>query len=333
MRASLNRYLKSPPINRNISLLSKDFFFSNQVFDGMIKRIKQQGKDTTKHIGGIQENDLNILLCNNKLDLNTPSGLQKKVWFDIHYNFARRGCENDELLTTSSFTLGKDDDDEFLELSYNESTKNHPGTSTDTGDYAKPRMYGNGGDWCPILAYNKLLSKLNPKIDRLWQRPKQTSDKGFNETNWFNAQPVGKNKLSAMMKNISKDLGLSKHYTNHTVRAAAINKLSDAGVETRQLMHITKHKNPMSLSSYNHDNSNKQKQMFSKILQNKTNPEASKQTEADAEETIAEETPTVRAPTVQAPTVEIQKEISSVTNNQPIFNLNNCQNCNIYYKQ
>ena len=50
MRASLNRYLKSPPINKKMSLLSKDFFLSNQVFNGMLKRIKQREKDTTKMI-------------------------------------------------------------------------------------------------------------------------------------------------------------------------------------------------------------------------------------------------------------------------------------------
>ena len=246
--------------------MSDDFFYSNQVFNGMLKYMKQMGKDKTKHIPAISEPDLKILCQENSLDVTKPAGLLHRVWFDIHYNFARRGCENDVHLTKDSFVFNIDENgEEYVEMNYNEATKNHPGCINDN-DTSKPRMYSNNTETCPVAFFKKYMSKLNPDLDRLWQRPRKNAPVSDLEP-WYTAQPCGKNTLAKMMKVISKSAKLSTVYTNHSVRAAAITTLSNAGIETRQIMHVTKHRNAMSLHSYNSDNSTIQKKELSRILQ------------------------------------------------------------------
>ena len=63
------------------------------------------------------------------------------------------------------------------------------------------RMYKTNGPTDGYSALELLLSKLNPECEALFQYPKRNwrpADKV-----WYENRPLGKNKLSAMMKNIS----------------------------------------------------------------------------------------------------------------------------------
>lgn len=67
--------------------------------------------------------------------------------------------------------------------------------------------------------------KLNPKRDDLWQKPK-TNLQGSEEV-WFVNQVVGKDALNDAIKNLSINAGLSKIYTNHSIRATVISSLDE----------------------------------------------------------------------------------------------------------
>ena len=84
---------------------------------------------------------------------------------------------------------------------------------------------------------------------------------------WYTTQPIGEKILNDMMKNLSKDAGLSKIYTNHSVRATTVNLLTHCGVPDKEIMHITGHKCEANLSFYNADLSDNQKKRYSAILQ------------------------------------------------------------------
>ena len=60
----------------------------------------------------------------------------------------------------------------------------------------------------------------------------------------------GINKLSTMMKNISSEAGLSHIYTNHSVRATAINLWANSGLTNREIMAISGHRNESNVQSY-----------------------------------------------------------------------------------
>ena len=102
-------------------------------------------------------------------------------------------------------------------------------------------MYASGGALCPVKAFEEHLTFLHPHCNALFQ----TFDK---KTRLFKNEPMGKNTLASMMKKISTRAGLSQTYTNHCVRATTVSNLYKAGVDTKHIFAITKHKDERSLN-------------------------------------------------------------------------------------
>lgn len=113
-------------------------------------------------------------------------------------------------------------------MTHFEATKNHPGGLTDIPITEKlARMYETTDENDGYGALKFYLSKLNPECDSFFQYPKKKWN--YQDEVWYEARPIGVNKLDVMMKSISKAAKLSKIYTNHSVRAAAITLWSNAG--------------------------------------------------------------------------------------------------------
>ena len=94
----------------------------------MVKKLKRDGLDKTKHYAPIAEADLDKFRECNVFSVDQPKSLQRKVWFDIALSFARRGRENLQCLNKDAFTFKKDDTGlQYVEMTYNEAPKNHPG--------------------------------------------------------------------------------------------------------------------------------------------------------------------------------------------------------------
>ena len=267
IRAAINRFLRLPPHKRSSNIMtSEKFSSSNKMLYAVIKDLKKEGLDTSKHYPAISEIDLQKVKDKNSFNLNDPSELQQKVFFDLQYNFGRRGRENLRDFTKSTFLLDKDDSGrEFLEPSFNELTKNHQ-QPTDPST-SKPRMYEHPNDSCPIKSYKLYISKLDPGSDILFTF--QKGGKNFNpptESVWYTQRPIGINTLGKFMTKISQRLGLSRLYTNHSIRATTVTQLSNAGFEARTIMRVTGHRCESSLRSYQHDNSDEQKRLISDTL-------------------------------------------------------------------
>ena len=268
LRAGINRHLQNPPYKRNISIMnnSQEFGSSNRMLFAVIKKLKQQGKDVTTHYPAISADDLLKIQSTDGFDVSDPIQLQEKCFFNIQLHFARRGRENFRNLCKSSFMLSKDDTGrEFLEFKYHEKTKNH--ASIDSFQ-TKPRLYASEKtENCPLAAIKLYMAKLDPNCDILFTKAKYS--KVFNpqkEEVWYTTKPLGINTIGNLMKNISKRLGLSQMYTNHSIRATCVTVLNNSGVATMQIMHVTGHRSESSLRSYNHDNSVQQKRAISDIL-------------------------------------------------------------------
>ena len=151
LRAGLSRHINSPPYKRNIVIMSApEFSTSNRMFAAVLKKGKKQGNDQAKHFPPISALDLEKLRDPFAFDEERPTELQQKVFFDTQLIFARRGRENLRNLTKHSFTFATDDMGlEYCEMAYNEHTKNH---QTMEGAQARPRMYENKTDTCPIAS-------------------------------------------------------------------------------------------------------------------------------------------------------------------------------------
>ena len=125
---------------------NQEFHRSNQIFIGVLKKLTRDGLYKTKHYAPIAEADLDKFRKCNVFNVDQPKTLQRKVWFDIALTFARRGRENLQYLKKDAFTFKKDDTGlEYVEMTYNEATKNHPGVKSDTNHDSKTRMYAVNG--------------------------------------------------------------------------------------------------------------------------------------------------------------------------------------------
>lgn len=98
----------------------------------------------------------------------------------------------------------------------------------------------SGDARCPVMNFEKYISKLNSSNENFWQRARDD----VTESNpvWYRNAAVGHNTLGNFMKTISIKAELSQIYTNHCIRATCITALDDNGVEARHIMNVSGHK-------------------------------------------------------------------------------------------
>ena len=83
-----------------------EFTNANKSWINVAKLLKKCGKGVVEHYKEIEPEDLQKNY--ESIDINTPVGLQEKVWFDILFYFSRRGSENQRAMTTSTFKINTD---------------------------------------------------------------------------------------------------------------------------------------------------------------------------------------------------------------------------------
>ena len=54
------------------------------------------------------------------------------------------------------------------------------------------------------------MAKLHPQCNAFFQHPRKNSEWNYGDEVWFDAQPIGANKLDRMMKSIREEAKLSK---------------------------------------------------------------------------------------------------------------------------
>ena len=258
-RASIQRHLTS--LNRDFDLYKdKPFERANAALDGELKRLKREGElQPTRHKPPLSTSDFEAL--QEYFSQSRPDDAQhltEKCWFFVTYHFSFRAREVQAGLRKTDLLLQKDQSGEFFSLGTDFCTKNSQGGLK--GGESKVSV-GRIQDVQQVKAIKLLLSKLNPACDRLFQRAKLRVN--AEDPTWFVAAPLGKNTLSEMMPRISEKAGLSQRYTNHSVRATAITRLSAAGVEARHIMAVSGHRSEQSLSSYSAPTSSQQAAMSS----------------------------------------------------------------------
>jgi hypothetical protein len=126
-----------------------------------------------------------------------------------------------------------------------ELTKNH---RNDKENFSGFMPEEPGSVYCPVSSFEKYLSKLNKKTDRLWQYPKDSYCDTDEE--WFANKPVGRDSLGQFMTKLSKKCDLSQVYSNHSIRVTGATILSRQNFAASQIMAVTGHKSVSSVSVY-----------------------------------------------------------------------------------
>ena len=254
IRSGINRHLRSPPFKKSYDLMNdRPFMQANLVLTGRLRDNKEKGLDVSSPRTAMEKQDVEKLFNNY---LNTAVGdqlntevLLHKVFFDIMYYTGRRGKEGLRNLTKESFAvkIGADNK-EFIEITFNEKSKKNQGDSMSAAANALHNDHHvitaiEGSDLCPVESYKRYMSVLNPAQKAFFQHP-STNKKSFTK------EPIGKNTLGSLMKEISKAAGLSREYTNHQIRKTTATGLRKSGFTLEQIAHVTKHKNLDSLKHY-----------------------------------------------------------------------------------
>ena len=261
LRCGIQRYLVSPPINRRIDIIKdKTFQSANQVYDGKLKLLKKSGLDVTCHKPAIEVHDMDKMYSSGVLSTSNPVALQRKVFVEIGLHCGRRGREGWRELQRDSFVQKIDSDGrKYFTLCYHEFDKNHRLNEVkDQRIYEVPES-----PLCPFASMELYLSKLHPLQKALFQRPEPRYE---GKQVWYQNAALGVHSLVNMLKNISRDAGLSREYTNHCLKASTATILKRAGVECQDIMSVTGHKNVASLNSYAEGPSNAQRAKMSNIL-------------------------------------------------------------------
>lgn len=236
------------------------------MLDAQLVQLKRSGKENSQHKPPIEREDLVKLKASEALSIHNPLSLLRNVWFHVVLFFCRRGREGQRELTKSSFKSEVDAAGRnYITMTHDEITKNHPGGLKDVSSTEKyARLYETDQENDGYKAIQLYLTKLNPLSEAFFQYPKKNWTP--NGLIWYDNKPLGVNKLSEMMKDISKAAQLSNIYTNHSVRATAITLWSNEGIPNRHIMSISGHRNEQSLTSYNTRPSSSQLYHCSEVL-------------------------------------------------------------------
>lgn len=249
LRSAVYRHLIMPPHNKTFNILKDPLFTAaNNVFIGSLKKMKKDGMDKSSHYPAIGTADLKKMYDSNVLSNHDPTALQRKIFFELLLHFGRRGKEGLRQIRKGQIIFSSDENgQQYATLDCNPHEKNHQSAVGHELEH-KQVMYGTGVVNCPLESLRLYVSKLNKQCEQLFQRPKIVN--WASSLEWYRNCPIGVNTLAKMMSEISKAAGLSKIYTNHSIRATCVTTLREKGVAPTDIMAVTGHRNVASIESY-----------------------------------------------------------------------------------
>ena len=97
-------------------------------------------------------------------------------------------------------------------MAHDEATKNHPGGVSNVPSSEKlARLYETPEENDGYKALKFYMAKLNPQSgDAFFQYPRKNSKWNYDDEVWFDARPIGGNKLDGMLKSVREEAKLSK---------------------------------------------------------------------------------------------------------------------------
>lgn len=189
-------------------------------------------------------------------------------------HFVSRGLEFHHQLNKNSFVFKVDENGrEYVALSHETKQKNYQGGLSNQEDFATDkRMYAYpDSPSCPVQMLKFFIQKTDSNATKLFNHCLKDATISPSTCDiWYTSQSLGKNTFRNFLPDISKQAGCSQRYTAHCLRATAIQSLSNAGFETRQIMYMSGHRNEASVRSYARDFTTIQKQSISNVLSETT---------------------------------------------------------------
>lgn len=198
---------------------------------------------------------------NGHLGTDTPQKLLRTMFWLIGVNFGLRGGQEHRSLTMDNFKICSG----YIQYTESISKTYRGGLEHRNIEPHSAKAYSNAQqpDRCIVNVFQLYLSKLPaerpPSV--FYFKPLVTCAKPV----WFSKQPVGRQKLENIVKDIMNDAGVDGFFTNHSLRATTATRLFNAGVPEQLVREQTGHRSN-AIWSYNRP-SEGQKRKVSEILQ------------------------------------------------------------------
>nr|XP_020509338.1 uncharacterized protein LOC109998802 isoform X1 [Labrus bergylta] len=237
LRAGISRHFSEFDM-----MTSPTFTSSNEIFKSVTKNLRKNGQYVGQHFPPISAADLKLIRGSEALSPNTATGLVWKVWFEVQLHLSRRSREGNRYLKRDSFILKHDEKgNEYISLSHKAQTKNQKGTADPCNENNKGRIYAEPGNPnCPVACFRKYLSHCPVDAKAFYLHPvKLPQDLLNSRVMWYTREPMGHNFLGKMLPEISQAVGLSRIYTNHSLRTTALQLLSQTQCESCEIMTVT----------------------------------------------------------------------------------------------
>ena len=204
------------------------------------------------HTEGISSDEDNQLWTSGVLNMNTPKGLLRAVYFYNGKCFCLRGGqEHCDLGISQLHRLYNPDRYIYRE---NASKNRQGGIIQMRLEHKSVTIVANPpvGERCHVFLLDTYIGKLPQRAienDVFYCKP--LSDVPTNITNpWYLAVPVGKNSLAKMVPDMCSDAGLVGKKTNHSLHVSGATSLFEAGVPERVIQQRTGHCSLQSLRVY-----------------------------------------------------------------------------------
>lgn len=257
--AGLQRHMRQLKPSDEINIFQDVAFKSlRNVCDALFKQLHSKGIGTeAKATPVITVDDEDALWEKGILDLNTPKGLLRAVFFYNGKNLCLRGGQEQRNLRISQFareTVAVDGK-RVVCYTYTEfGSKNRQGGFGMLNKQNKVvKQYENANpDRCHVRILDKYLSLLPEggkanDIFYLTPLPSKPADPG---KPWYTNTPVGRNRLNLMMKEMCKEAEFDKSFTNHSLRAYGATKMYQAKVPEKLIQQRTGHRSLEGLRRY-----------------------------------------------------------------------------------
>ena len=182
IHGAIDRYLKQPPHNKPWSIIGdSEFAKANQTLNTICKNMMKKGKvGPLVHKNPITSEQMQELFTSSQLgDANTedPSQLLQTAWFYLTLYFGKRGRENQRNLTKEMLVMQTTPQGRrYYEFRRNAlmSTKTYQGGLNDSTEESDGKMFEViNSSRSPVKTIKNFIKHLNPKLDCLFQRPRE----------------------------------------------------------------------------------------------------------------------------------------------------------------
>ena len=252
LATGLNRGLKSAD-RAEINFFSDPGFVSfRETLDSSMKQLKATGKYRTVKAEVITPEIEDLLWEKGALGDHSPKALVDTLVFYIGMYFAIRGGEHRRLRYHPSQLQLVERENSPSYILYTEDVsktnqggllhrKTAPKEVMHHANMTNPsrclvRLYKLYNQHCPVDRPN------NAFYLKALEKPKGDV--------WYSRTPLGHNTLAKTISRLFDEVGITGHFTNHSLRATAATRMFNAGVNEQLIMHRTGHSSTDGVRSY-----------------------------------------------------------------------------------